>query len=197
MPRGRPRSFDTDKALDTALALFWRHGYEGTSLAALAQAMDINMPSLYAAFGNKQSLFRKAVDRYLHGPATYLPDALQYPDARTAIEKLFQGAIDMVMNPRNANGCMLVQGALACGPLADSVRKDLNQRRAGAEAAIRQRLELAVREGDLLHGTDVEQLARFIMTVIWGMSVQRAGGATRAALEQVAEVAMRCWPRAQ
>src|SRR5579884_3740938 len=125
MPRGRPRQFDTDEALDAALLLFWRHGYEGTSLAALTRAMRINGPSLYAAFGNKESLFRKALDRYIQGPASYLPNALKEPTARGAVEKLFAGAIEMVMHPRHPDGCLLVQGALASGPECQSIAKEL------------------------------------------------------------------------
>src|SRR3954465_6802146 len=133
MPKGRPRKFDVEKALDAALMLFWRHGYEGTSLAALTDAMGINMPSLYAAFGNKEMLFRKALDTYMQRPASYLPNALREPTARGATEKLFNGAIDMVMNPKHPDGCLLVHGALATGPVAESVRQELARRRAGAE----------------------------------------------------------------
>src|SRR5947209_18177656 len=99
MPLGRPREFDVEKALDAALLLFWRRGYEGTSLAALTSAMGINVPSLYAAFGNKEALFRKVLERYLQRPASYLPTALQEPTARRHAEQLFRGAIDMDMNP--------------------------------------------------------------------------------------------------
>lgn len=194
MTRGRPRSFDTDAALDAALLLFWKQGYEGTSLAALAEAMGINMPSLYAAFGNKESLFKKALARYLQRPAKYVADALQQPTAREVVEQLLHGAIDMAMNPRNADGCLLVQGALVSGPNAESICRELKARRAGAEAAVRQRFESAVHQGDLPHDTDAAALARYIMTIIWGMSVQRAGGAGRAALEEVADIAMRCLP---
>src|SRR5690242_14300978 len=126
MPKGRPREFDTDKALDAALLLFWRNGYEGTSLAALTAAMRINVPSLYAAFGNKETLFRRVLDRYLRGPAYYLPAALQEPTARRAAEKLFEGAIDMVMNPRHPDGCLLVHGALASGPEGRRIQKELS-----------------------------------------------------------------------
>jgi|SRR5438552_14380481 len=193
MAQGRPREFDADKALDAALLLFWRHGYEGTSLAALTHAMGINMPSLYAAFGNKEMLFRKALDRYLQGPASYLPTALKERTARGAAEKLFRGAINMAMNPRHPDGCLLVQGALAAGPVAESIRKELSLRRAAAESAVRRRFERAVAGGDLPGGADPAALARFIITVIWGMSVQAAGGATRAQLKQVAGRAMQCW----
>src|SRR5437867_1876189 len=98
MPKGRPREFDAEQALDAALLLFWRHGYEGTSLAALTDAMGINTPSLYAAFGSKEMLFRRALDRYLQKPASYLPTALKEPTARGAAEKILSGAINMVMN---------------------------------------------------------------------------------------------------
>jgi AcrR family transcriptional regulator len=194
MPKGRPREFDASKALDAALLLFWRHGYEGTSLAALTDAMGINVPSLYAAFGNKEMLFRKALDRYVQKPASYLPAALQEPTARRAAEKLLSGAIDMVMNPRHPDGCLLIQGALASGPVADSIRKELSRRRAGAESAVRRRFERALAEADLPASANPAQLARYIITVIWGLSVQAAGGATRAELKEVAELAMRSWP---
>lgn len=194
MPRGRPREFDTEVALDAALALFWKHGYEGTSLSALAEAMGINMPSLYAAFGNKESLFKQVVDRYVQKPASYLGKALQEPTARTVAEKALQGAIDMVMQPNRPDGCLLVHGALAASPLAESIRKELGRRRAGAEAIVRQRFEQCRKAGDLPPDVDPEQLARFMMTVIWGMSVQAAGGATRAQLESIADMALQCWP---
>lgn len=195
MPRGRPREFDAEAALDAALLLFWRHGYEGTSLAALTEAMGINVPSLYAAFGNKEMLFKKALGRYLEGPASYLPNALKEPTARGAAEKLFSGAIAMVMQSNHPDGCLLVQGALASGPVADTVRTELNHVRAAAESAVRRRFARAIAEGDLPSHVDPAQLARYVITVIWGLSVQAAGGASRAQLKDVADFAMRSWPR--
>jgi len=194
VPRGRPREFDTDKAIDVALNLFWERGYEGTSLAALTEAMGINVPSLYAAFGNKQQLFKKALERYLQRPASYLPNALKEPTARRAAEKLFEGAISMAMQRGRPDGCLLVQGALASGPESEMIRKDLSARRAGAETAVRRRFERAVAEGDLPPNTDCAKLARYVITVVWGMSVQAAGGASRAQLREIAETALRCWP---
>jgi AcrR family transcriptional regulator len=194
MPKGRPREFDTDKALDAALLLFWRHGYEGTSLSALTRAMHINVPSLYAAFGNKEMLFRRALDRYLEKPASYLPKALEEPTARRAAEALLNGAIHMVMHRGHPDGCLLVHGALAAGPTGEPIRKELSRRRAGAEALVRRRFERAIDEGDLPRNIDAAKLARYIVTVIWGMSVQAAGGATRAQLNDIADLAMRSWP---
>ncbi|HLH06474.1 MAG TPA: TetR/AcrR family transcriptional regulator [Terriglobales bacterium] len=197
MPKGRPREFDTEKALDAALLLFWRHGYEGTSLSALTEAMGINVPSLYAAFGNKEALFKKVLDRYMQRPASYLPNALKEPTARKAVEKLFDGAIEMVLSPNHPDGCLLVQGALASGPMGEPVSQELARRRAGAEAAVRCRFERATADGDLPSHVDPEKLARYIITVLWGMSVQAAGGASRAQLREVARVALLAWPEEQ
>lgn len=194
MVRGRPRSFDTEAALDAALLLFWRRGYEGTSLAALTEAMGINVPSLYAAFGNKEALFQRVVDRYIQTAASYLPRALSAPTAREVVQRLLAGAIDMVMNPRHPDGCLLVHGALASGPAAAPVRRELARRRARAEARIRERFEQAISDGDLPRKCDARKLAAYIVTVIWGLSVQAAGGAKRSQLEDVAEVALRSFP---
>lgn len=192
MARGRPRKFDLDEALNTALNLFWRHGYEGTSIAALAEAMGINVPSLYAAFGGKEELFQKTVDHYIKNPASYLPEALREPTAERVIEKLLLGAIAMVSNPQHPNGCLLVHGALASSPLAEPIQKELVRRRSKAEAVVRQRFERSASEGDLPKDLDPASLAHFVMTTIWGLSVQASGGATRRQLEASARMAMKC-----
>lgn len=195
MARGRPREFDIDKALDAALLLFWHRGYEGTSMSALTRAMRIKTPSLYAAFGDKEQLFRRVLDRYIERPASYLPRALEEPDARLAMEKLFCGAINMVMQRGRPDGCLLVQGALASGPMTSAIRKDLARRRAGAEALVCRRLQRAMEERQLPRSVDAARLAKYFVTVLWGMSVQVAGGATREDLEEVAKTAMRAWPK--
>src|SRR5579863_2273019 len=115
MAIGRPRAFDIDKALDRAMKVFWRKGYEGASLPDLTKAMGINRPSLYAAFGNKEALFRKAIDRYTQGPASHVREALNEPTARRVVERLFRGTINLITGSRNPRGCVLVQSALACG----------------------------------------------------------------------------------
>src|ERR1700691_3568021 len=132
---GRPRSFDIDRALDRALVVFWRKGYEGASLSDLTKAVCVNRPSLYAAFGDKEALFRKALDRYLTGPAAYTQEALREPTARAVVERLLQGAADLNAAPRNPGGCLTVQGALASGDTGDSIRQELVACRAASEAA--------------------------------------------------------------
>ena len=194
MARGRPREFDVDQALDRALQVFWRKGYEGASLSDLTDAMGINRPSLYAAFGSKEGLFRRALDRYIEGPAGYLREALNEPTARAVAERLLRSAAEGLTDPRNPRGCLAVQGALACGEEADSVRRELIARRAAGETALRERFDRAIAEGDLPPEVDGADLARYIVTVIHGMAVQAAGVTSRDDLLRVAEMALRAWP---
>jgi AcrR family transcriptional regulator len=195
VPAGRPREFDIDEALDSALKVFWRKGYEGASLPDLTKAMGINRPSLYAAFGNKEALFRKAIDRYVEGHASHVREALRAPTARAVVQRLWSGSIDLITGSRNPRGCFLVQAALACGDEAEGVRREVARRRVRLEARLRERFERAVSEGDLPPGTNPADLARYVATVSHGIAVQAADGATRDQLNRVAETAMLAWPK--
>jgi AcrR family transcriptional regulator len=192
---GRPRAFDIDKALDRALHVFWEKGYEGASLSDLTKAMGINRPSLYAAFGNKETLFRKALARYVKKTMAFVLDAINEPTARRVAERLLRSAANMVTNSRNPPGCLTVRGALASGEEAEPIRLELALRRSEGEALIRKRLDRAKDEGDLPPDANPADLARYLATVYQGMSVQAAGGATREQLRRVAEIALRAWPR--
>ncbi len=191
---GRPRSFDIDRALDRALQVFWRKGYEGTSLSELTKAVGANRPSLYAAFGDKEALFRKALDRYLEGPAAYTQEALKESTARAVVERLLRGAADLNAAPCNPGGCLMVQGALASGGAADSVRQELTARRAAGEAALSRRFQRAKSEGDLPANVNPADLARYVATILYGMAVQAAGGVSRDKLQRVAEITLRTLP---
>jgi AcrR family transcriptional regulator len=191
---GRPLSFDPDNALDRALDVFWRKGYEGASLSDLTKAMRINRPSLYAAFGDKEKLFCKALDRYAKGPASHSRAALLEPTSRAVVERLLYGTADMLTSADNPRGCLWVQGALACGNSADSVRKELISRRLGGEAALRQRLKRAIMEGDLPPDANPASLARYVAIITQGMSVQAASGASRRQLRDIVDIALQSWP---
>jgi AcrR family transcriptional regulator len=194
MAMGRPREFNVDEALDLALQVFWRKGYEGASMADLTEAMGITKPSLYAAFGNKEELFRKALDRYVDGPGGYVQVALGMPTARAVVEHLLYGAADAVTDPDHPPGCLAVQGALSCGDAAESIRQELMLRRANGELDLRRRFDRAVAEDDLPAGSDAADLARYISAILQGMAVQAAGGATREQLRKIADMALRTWP---
>jgi len=192
---GRPRSFETGKALDAAMKVFWCKGYEGASLSDLTKAMGINRPSLYAAFGDKESLFRKVLDRYDSGPAGYVREALNQPTARAVVERLLEGAAELGTASSNPRGCLFVQSALACGDKAEGIRNDLILRRDAGEKAVRLRLKRAQAEGDLAHDANPADLARYVVTVIQGIAVQAASGAARPELRRVIQTALRSWPQ--
>jgi AcrR family transcriptional regulator len=193
---GRPREFDLDNALDRALLVFWRNGYEGASIADLTDAMGINPPSLYAAFGNKESLFRKVVDRYVERHACFWEVARAAPTARAMVEHLLRASADFVTDEANPKGCLFVRGPMACSEAANKIRDELVTRRATGEAMLRERLERAVSTGEMCPELDPADYARYIMTVLEGMSVQAAGGASREDLHKVADMTLRTWPSA-
>ncbi len=194
MAMGRPRAFDKDQALDRALHVFWEKGYEGTSIADLTAAMGINPPSLYAAFGNKEALFRKALERYEAKRDAFFAVAFAAPTAREAMTRLLEGTADLLSDKRTPQGCLMVQGALCGGEACESVKQDLASRRQAGEVLIRDRLKRAKREGDLPEEADPAGLASYVATVMQGMAVQAAGGATAKQLREIARLALRAWP---
>src|SRR5271154_1381329 len=193
MPSGRKRQFDIEEALDRALEVFWTRVYEGSTLPKWTKAMGITRPSLYAAFGNKEQLFRKALDRYQTGPMAFLAEALRKPTARAVAEAIFAGFVRMQRDRDKARGCLVVSGALACGEEAETVRRELAQVRQAIVTALRERFERAVQDGDLLVGTDCATLARYTATVLGGLAVQAASGATEKELQLVSALAMQAW----
>jgi len=192
--RGRPRSFRIEDALDAAMKVFWRKGYEGASLTDLTQATGLNRPSLYAAFGDKESLFVKALDHYAKGPANYVQGALNQPTARAVAEHLLYGGVDVVTDPQSPRGCLIVQGALACGDGSEVVQREINLRRSAGEKAIRLRLQRAKNDGDLPAEANAADLARYLVTMMRGTAVLAAGGASRAELKRVVRLALCAWP---
>ena len=194
MSVGRPREFDVDKALDQAMLVFWKKGYEGASLLELTQAMGINRPSLYAAFGNKEALFRKALDRYAEGPGRHVREAFLLPTAREVVEQFLRGSVELITRSGSLRGCMIVQSAMACGDSSDPSRREMAKRRASIQKALRERFEQAIIDGDLPKETDAEDLARYVATISNGLSVQASGGASRDALMRVVDRVMQAWP---
>jgi AcrR family transcriptional regulator len=191
---GRPRAFDKDQALDQALHVFWEKGYEGTSITDLTAVMGINPPSLYAAFGNKEALFKKALARYEAKRDAFFAEAFAAPTAREAMTRLLEGTAELLSDKRTPQGCLMVQGALCGGEACESVKQDLASRRQAGEVLIRERLKRAKREDDLPEDADPAALASYVATVMQGMAVQAAGGATAKQLREIARLALRAWP---
>jgi AcrR family transcriptional regulator len=194
--RGRPREFCVDEALAKALRIFWTKGYEGTSLNDLTEAMGITRPSLYAAFGNKESLFRKALDLYQREKLEYIRRALEQPTARGVAEVLLRGAVDNASSGDEPRGCLGVITSVACGEEAQSIREDVLERGKMAKRALIDRLERAKAEGDLPADIDVESLTNLLYAVVQGVCIQAGSGATREELNRLVNTGLALWPSA-
>jgi AcrR family transcriptional regulator len=190
MGMGRPREFDAETALDQAMEVFWRHGYEGATIAQLTEAMGINPPSLYACFGNKEGLLKAALDRYTKLRGVWMEEVVAAPTARDVAERMLMGIADKQTDPANPPGCLLVQGGIACGSGSENVPFELAARRAQNEDQLRDRFIRAKAEGDLKETADPAALARYVSAVSVGMGVMASSGADRDALRQVASVAV-------
>ena len=190
MGMGRPREFDAETALDQAMEVFWRHGYEGATIAQLTEAMGINPPSLYACFGNKEGLLKAALDRYTKLRGVWMDEVVAAPTARDVAERMLMGIAEKQTDPANPPGCLLVQGGIACGTGSENVPFELAARRAQNEDQLRDRFVRAQAEGDLKPGADPAALARYVSAVSVGMGVMASSGADREALRQVASVAV-------
>lgn len=193
---GRPRAFDADAALEKAMLVFWEHGYEGASLTDLTEAMGISRKSMYAAYGNKEDLFRKVLERYTEGPSAYVVEALQAPTAHAVAKAFLAGSVRANTRPGCPAGCLGVQGALAVGDAGQVARDILAEWRALGQAYLRERFRQAVEAGDLPAGADPDLIARYVMTLANGLAVQASGGAAREDLQRVADAALRNWPPA-
>lgn len=192
--RGRPRGFDRDAALRRAMEVFWARGYEGTSISDLTAAMGIGSPSLYAAFGCKEALFREAVELYgvVEGAAAARALTVE-PTARAAIESMLRANVENYANPRKPPGCMIVLSAMSGSPDSDEVRAFLSRTRRDAQDVLRQRLERGIAEGDLPKGADTAAIAAFYTTVLNGLSIQARDGASRKSLRAIVDGAMAAW----
>lgn len=192
--KGRPREFCVDAALVAALRVFWSKGYEGASLTDLTEAMGITRPSLYAAFGNKEALFRKALDLYEQEKLEYMRSALDAPTAREVAERLLRGALDSQMSEVEPKGCLGVISSVACGVEAECIREEVIARRASSHRALLDRFERAKTDGDLPAGADVEGLAAYLFAIMQGMAVQAGAGAPRETLERLIDTSLAMWP---
>lgn len=190
--RGRPREFDVEEALAAALRVFWEKGYESASLSDLTEAMGITRPSLYAAFGNKEELFKRALDLYETEKLAYVRNALDAPTARGVAERLLNGTIDNVTS--DCPGCLGVIASVSCRSPNSPIQKDVRALAQTTRSAMIDRMQRAIDEGDFTVEVDAEAMTQYLMAVLQGLSVQASAGSSRQQLRQVADAALAVWP---
>lgn len=183
----RTREFDEDEALDTAMKVFWDAGYDGASMDMLTTALGIGKPSLYAAFGNKRALYSRAVERYVATVGGRLHEALERDDFHEAIRAFWD------IYAKGENGCFLVQSGLACS--TPEVTDETASKRRATEALVARRITRAKRDGHLPGDVKVADMARYIASVAYGLSVQSRNGATLVERARVADFALRALPK--
>lgn len=174
--------------------MFWRNGYEAASMAELTAEMGITKPSLYAAFGNKEALFHKALDLYEREKLAYMSAALDAPTAREVAERLLRGSLAMQTSTCDPKGCLEVISTAACGAEAEGIKAEVVKRRASSEAALIARFQRAVEEGEVPGHLTAAALARFLVALMQGLALQGGSGATCAELSQLVETSMAVWP---
>jgi len=192
--RGRPPAFNHEDALDKAMRLFWTYGYDGTSISALTEALGINKPSLYGAFGDKEELFRKAVNKYLSDISVFVANSINEPTSYKVAEEFLTGAATFLTDSNHPPGCMLTQSALTCSQQSEVVKGVLSNFREAYEEALHKRFVQALSDQDLPTDADPISLAKLLATIHQGMSVQASGGASKEDLLRVVAPVLAAWP---
>jgi AcrR family transcriptional regulator len=191
----RTRVFDVDEAIRTASDLFWRNGYERTSLGDLTKAMGITPPSFYYEFGSKDGLFERVLDNYVATRLSWAEEALQEPTARGVAEIMLHRLADLFSDPACPPGCLAVTCSLTYPEDGASSERMRNLKNARHER-LRKRFASARKSGDLPKDADPGELARYVATVGWGLAHAAKSGATKAQLHRTVERAMKAWPDA-
>jgi len=194
-PRGRPRGFDRDQALEIALRLFWSRGFEATSISDLTEAMGITPPALYGAYGDKKSLFLEAVARYEQTAGCFAQKALaEEPTAQSAMQRLLHGAVESFTRHGKPKGCLVVLGAINCTAESGEIYEALAERRQNAEKFVRARIAAGRMAGELANDADVDALAGMVTATLYGLAIKAKDGVPRAQLHKIVDQVMRTWP---
>ena len=188
---GRPRGFDEEAALEAAMRVFWAKSYEGATMSDLTEAMGINRSSMYAAFGDKETLFRRTIERYRTGPMTYIREALALSTLREVVPALLHGTVEFLGSSGNPRGCLSLQATLASGTDAEPARDAMIEWRKQGEAALKKRVQQAQRDGDLDKKINRSDFAHYLSMLMSGLGIQAANGATKKELKGYAEMALR------
>jgi AcrR family transcriptional regulator len=190
----RPRVFDIEKAVESATVLFWKNGYEQTSVANLTEEMGITPPSFYFAFESKDGLFRKVIEHYATTYLGFMEEAFLQPTTRGVAETMLYGCADVYSNPSNPRGCLIMNCSLPSSESTVLVRQELATQRKASRAKLRKRFQEAKASGDLPPDSEPEELARFVMAIRWGLAVEAQSGANKRDLYRIVARAMQTWP---
>ena len=195
---GRPLSFDRDRALNAALLQFWRTGYETTSVAELTHAMGITAPSLYTAFGDKETLFLECLEKYANpGPKTTPELIAEAGSARHAAQQLLELSARWFTQKDTPAGCLVASAASSGSVHSQRVRAAMKNIRDINRQALQERTERDIREGRLPGTANAQALASMTMAIVQGMSTLARDGAGQKALLDLARTAMSAWPTDQ
>ena len=192
--KGRPLSFDREDALTKAMFLFWRHGYEATSLNDLTTTLGVKPSSIYSVFGDKKRLFLEAVTKYLSGPVTSESIIDEAVDGREAARGLLKAAALGFTGKDTPAGCLQASSAISCSEGANDVKEELAAIRRGIEEQLLKKVKESVKAGQLPKDTAAEALASLTMAVIQGMSTLARDGAPRDKLLRMIDTVMFAWP---
>ena len=192
--RGPAKTFDVDEALDAAMLVFWKKGFEGTSLSDLTEAMGINRPSLYATFGDKQQLYGLAVGRFGEIGRPVFESSVAEPTARRFAGRLLRGQAELYSRPELAPGCFLIQSAISTSAQSQAARDEAAGRRRANESVVRQYLEDPARAKELPSGVSAAEMASYLASVGHGLAVRAIDGASREELNRIVDLALAFWP---
>jgi AcrR family transcriptional regulator len=193
-PLGRPRKFDKEVALENALQLFRRKGYEATSMTDITEALGINRPSVYAAFGNKETLFSQVLARYVEGPTAYLDEVLLEKTSKEVVRQFLIQSVDLLTSLEKSTGCLAVMSSVSSELESVGIQQKIIDSLNRYEKKLVQRFDQAINEGDLPEGSNSESLSKYVTTVHKGLSVQASNGASKEELYGVVEVLLQAWP---
>lgn len=192
---GRPRKFDKELALDTAMKIFMQKGYEATSITDITDALGINRPSVYAAFGNKEALFAQALGRYIQGPIAYLGEVLSEKTSRDVVRELLMKSVELIVSSaEQPRGCLAVQSSISSELAAAGIQRHIVNGLRQIEINIKNRFDRAIEEGDLPKDTDSWLLTKYVTTLHKGLSIQASNGTPEEELRGIVKIALKCWP---
>ena len=192
--RGRRREFDRSTALEKALILFWRHGYEGVSIADLTRAIGIAPPSLYAAFGDKAALYREVLALYSSWTEVSIKEFQREKPIRDLVDELLRKTADAATDPRFPAGCLVTTGLLHAAGEHRALAKRVADMRTARARAIADRLQKAITTGELPKTVDARSMADFVSAISQGIMLQARDGASRAELHAIVDTAMKALP---